>query len=350
MTSSLQNSLLHWFEKTKRPLPWRATYEPYQVWISEIMLQQTQVSTVLPYFERWMHSFPGISDLASADEEKILKLWEGLGYYSRARNLKKAAQKITEAHSGIFPSRYEDILELPGVGPYTAGAIASIAFQQDLPVVDGNVIRVISRLDDFREEVKGNSAYFWNRARELLPPGQARDFNQGLMELGALVCTPQKPKCSLCPLQSLCKGFKAKTVSFLPFKGARNSKIEIKVAVGILEKDGRIFIQKRAGKGLMAGLWEFPGGKMEGTETLEATLIREIREETGLEIQNIRPFMTLKHAYTRFLVDLHCFLAEPLPGSVTLSSASEFQWIEAEKIRTLPFPAANVKIIEKYLS
>lgn len=349
MTFELQNHLLSWFDQHKRPLPWRRTYDPYQVWISEIMLQQTQVATVLPYFERWMQAFPTVEALAVAEEEAVLKLWEGLGYYSRAKNLQKTARMIMEKHHGVFPSKHEDILKLPGVGPYTAGAISSIAFQEDYPVVDGNVIRVLSRLDDFRENVKDHKDYFWKRAGELLMPGKARDFNQALMELGALVCTPKKPACSKCPLNESCKAFQAETVDFLPFKGPIPSKTMIKVAIGILEKDGKIYIQKRAGKGLMAGLWEFPGGKVEDDETLEQALRREIREETGLEIQNVRPFFSLKHAYTRYLVDLHCFLAKPLPGTVTLSSATEYQWVEAKDIKKLPFPAANVKIIDRYL-
>lgn len=346
----IQDALLSWFKTHQRPLPWRRNYDPYQVWISEIMLQQTQVTTALPYFERFIAAVPNVKALAVIPEDHLLKLWEGLGYYSRARNLQKAARIIVEKHRGVFPQDFDQILGLPGVGRYTAGAICSIAFEQDTPVVDGNVMRVLSRIDDFREEIGKNSAYFWMRAKELLPSGQARDFNQGMMELGALVCTPKKPLCEKCPLQRDCKGFAAGSAEALPNKEPSRSKIKVQVAIGILEKDGKIFIQKRQDSGLMAGLWEFPGGKLEKHESLESALRREVLEETGLKLKNIRFFMNLHHAYTRYLVDLHCFLAEPESGEVSLTAASESRWIDPKQLLELPFPAANVKIIEKYLN
>lgn len=345
----LQDALITWFEKEQRALPWRENYDPYQVWISEIMLQQTQVTTVLPYFERFIKTLPTVQDLAAVDEELLLKLWEGLGYYSRARNLKKAAQLIVEKHQGVFPQTHESILGLPGIGRYTAGAICSIAFEQDEALVDGNVIRVLSRLDDYREDSKKNVEHFWSRARELLPKGKARDFNQGLMELGALICTPKKPKCETCPLNKDCKALAAGTVELLPIKGPAPSKIKIQVAVAILERDGKVFVQKRHEKGLMGGLWEFPGGKVEKGESLEAALKRELWEETRFTLKNIRPFVQLQHAYTRYLVELHCFLAEPLESEFSLSAASEARWVNAEELRNIAFPAANVKILEKYL-
>ena len=345
----IQKNLISWFKKEQRALPWRETYDPYQVWISEIMLQQTQVATVLPYFERFMKALPTLSALAEADENTLLKLWEGLGYYSRAHNLQKAARIVLNEHGGVFPDSYEAILTLPGIGPYTAGAICSIAYNQDRPIVDGNIVRVISRLDDFREEVKGNMPYFWKRAEELLPKGDARLFNQGLMELGALVCTPKSPRCSVCPLNEFCKARAIGSAEDLPNKGPSRSKIKVRVAIAILEKDGKIFVQKRRDSGLMAGLWEFPGGKVEKKESFEAALHREVLEETGFQIQNPRFFMNLQHAYTRYVVDLHCYTAEVSDGMLALTAATEARWVKPEELKAMPFPAANVKIIDRYL-
>ncbi len=345
----LQDELLTWFRKEQRDLPWRRTYDPYQVWISEIMLQQTQVTTVLPYFERFIAALPTVKALAEVHEDKLLKLWEGLGYYSRARNLQKAARLVVEKHGGVFPQEYEAILALPGIGRYTAGAISSIVFEQNKPIVDGNVIRVLSRLDDFHEDVRKNVPYFWKRAEELLPHGSARNFNQAMMELGALVCTPKSPKCSACPLKASCKALAAGNVELLPNKGPAQAKVKIQVAIAILEKDGKIFIQKRHQKGLMAGLWEFPGGKVEAGESIEEALSREVLEETGLRMKNLCFFMNLQHAYTRYLVDLHCFLAEPIGEVGALTAATEFRWVRPEELKTMAFPAANVKILEKYL-
>ena len=344
-----QENLLSWFEREQRDLPWRRTYEPYQVWISEIMLQQTQVTTVLPYFDRWMKTLPSVKALAEADEELLLKLWEGLGYYSRVRNLQKAARMIMEKHDGVFPSDFDAILALPGIGRYTAGAISSIAFQQDKPVVDGTVIRVLSRIDNFKEDVRKNASYFWDRAEALIPKGRARDFNQGMMELGALICTPKSPKCAACPVRDHCLALQEGTVELLPNKGPAKPKVKIQVVIVILEKEGKIFVQKRHEKGLMGGLWEFPGGKVEPGETLEAALEREVREETGFGFENLRFFMNLQHAYTRYLVDLNCYLAEPKGDLGALTAASESRWVSAEELKAMAFPAANVKILDRYL-
>lgn len=338
--------LLQWFQGSQRKLPWRQHYTPYEVWISEVMLQQTQVKTMLPYFERWMQELPDPASLAAAEEERVLKLWEGLGYYSRARNLKKAAEIIMSEHGGVFPKEHKAILNLPGIGPYTAGAICSIAYEQDEALVDGNVIRVLARLADYREEVK--TPHFWSAARELLPSGQARDFNQGLMELGALICTPRSPKCETCPLQKHCKARAVGSEEGIPKKKVK-AKTAIQVAVGIIRKPNTntFFIQKRAAKGLMAGLWEFPGGKVEGGESAEQALQREILEEVGVSIQNVRPFMRIKHAYTSFLVDLNCFICDYESGGVELTAATDHKWVTPQEMSDFPFPAANVKLIQR---
>ncbi|MDH5596633.1 MAG: A/G-specific adenine glycosylase [Candidatus Peregrinibacteria bacterium] len=347
----LQEVLLKWFEKNQRPLPWRDKYEPYQVWISEIMLQQTQVKTVLPYFERWMATLPTIKSVAEAKEDQILKLWEGLGYYSRARNIQKAARQIVEEYDGVFPSDYDAILALPGVGKYTAGAIASIAFNQDRPLVDGNVIRVLSRLFLYTKNTRFPEAEkkMWKWAEEILPKGEARLFNQAMMEFGALQCTPASPDCSACPLASVCEARKENMIHLIPDRGPARRVENIKVAIAVIKKEGKVFIQKRPEKGLMGGLWEFPGGKVEKGEGFKAALQRELAEEVGMKVRNIKKIRNIKHAYTSFKVDLHCYEADYESGEVKLGSATDGLWVDPEELTNYPFPAANVRLIADLL-
>ncbi len=351
-----QKQLLDWFAQHQRDLPWRRTYTPYHVWVSEIMLQQTQVKTVLPYFERWVKTLPTIKAVARASEEKILKLWEGLGYYSRARNVHKAAKIIVEKHNGKFPGAIEQIRALPGIGRYTAGAIASIAFSQNEPLVDGNVIRVLSRLTNDSANTRESKVMerYWHTAEQLIPLGRARYFNQAIMEFGALICTPKNPACDRCPIRSVCKASKAGTVENLPNRGKATEKIPIRVAIAVIRhpdvfknpiKPNKFFIQKRRHKGLMGGLWEFPGGKLEPTETPEKALHREIKEEIGITLKSPRPILRIKHAYTKYAVDLHCFLADYKEGKIRLTAAQDHRWVTIDEMKKLAFPAANVKII-----
>lgn len=346
-----QSSLLKWFKAHQRPLPWRKKYEPYHVWISEIMLQQTQVVTVLPYFKEWIKALPDIQSVARAKEDKILKLWEGLGYYSRARNLQKTAKVIVEKFGGKFPKKYEDILSLPGIGKYTAAAIASIAFNQNYPVVDGNVIRVVARLANDRGNTRSQDVLkrMWKRVGELLLHGHARDFNQAMMELGALVCTPKNPDCDICPLQKECLGYKKGTMLSLPNRGEKTKIETIEVVLAVIRKGDRVFIQKRPATGLMAGLWEFPGGKIQHGETPVKALKREIKEEMGITIKNLRPIMKIRHAYTRFKVNLYCFWAEMDKGKIRLSFAQKGEWVRLQDLKKYPFPAADIRLISRFL-
>lgn len=348
----VRKELLKWFEESQRALPWRKKYEPYQVWISEIMLQQTQVKTVLPYFDRWMRELPTIQSVAEAKEDKILKLWEGLGYYSRARNIQKAAKQIMEKHNGEFPSSYEDILALPGVGKYTAGAISSIAFNQDRSVVDGNVIRVLSRFFFYAKNSRTPEAekQMWQWAKEILPKGKARYFNQAMMEFGALQCTSSATDCSPCPLRARCKAYEKDMVDQIPDRGPKKESKNIKVAIAVIKKGDKVFIQKRPAGGLMAGLWEFPGGKVEKGESAIKALHREVVEEVGISIKNVKRIRKIKHAYTSFKVDLYCFEAEHEKGKVQLKSASDGKWVKVSELRNYPFPAANVQLIADILT
>lgn len=347
--ASIRKGLLQWFRLHQRKLPWRRNHLPYEIWISEIMLQQTQVKTVLPYYERWMARFPDMASVAEASEEELLKYWEGMGYYSRVRNIHKTAHIVMTDHGGEFPREHGAILKLPGIGPYTAGAVMSLAFNEDFPLVDGNVERVFARLFDIDSPVKGkeNQKLIWKTARELIPPGKARDFNQALMELGALICLPRTPLCGDCPVSGSCESRRAGIVDQRPVAGKRKSLQPIQVAIGLLLRDGKIFIQKRPPHGLMPHLWEFPGGKILENETPEAALVREFREELDLDICGLDKIALFRHNYTSFKVTLHayfCTLVSPHQEPV-LRTAVDGRWVTPDQLQDYAFPAANRKLI-----
>lgn len=344
----IREKLTSWFKKNQRNLPWRKNYDPYEIWISEIMLQQTQVATVIPYFQRWIKWMPSIEDVAKADEEAILKLWEGLGYYSRIRNIQRTARILYEKNGGRMYNDYEKILKLPGVGKYTAGAIASIAYNQPKPILDGNVIRVLARLQDFRKNTRipANILKFWGQAEDLVPENEARYFNQGMMELGALICKPKNPLCDICPIQEKCRSFDKGNQNSLPNRGEKQVKIPIKVSIAVIKKNGKVFIQKRPSHGLMGGLWEFPGGKVEKGETTRKALDREINEEMGVKLKNVKLIKKIKHGYTKYHVDLNCYKADLGKGEIKLKSATQGRWVKIEDLKKYPFPAANTKLIK----
>jgi len=347
----IQTSLLGWFQKHQRALPWRESHSPYEVWISEIMLQQTQVKTVLPYYLRWMERFPGVLSVASASEEELLKHWEGLGYYSRVRNIHKAARMIMEKHGGEFPKNPEAVRSLPGIGPYTAGAVMSLAFNEPHAIVDGNVERVVARLFNLDKPVKSREgrSFIWKTAREYIPRGKARDFNQAVMELGAMVCLPRKPSCPSCPLTMCCASHQLGLVEKRPVTGPRKVITPLHVSIGLLLKGDRVFIQKRSPHGLMPHLWEFPGGKIEEDESPEAALVREFQEELEVSIHKLDKIGVIRHSYTSFRVTLHAFFCELRHPHEhpAVKSAVKGLWVPREDLNNHAFPAANRKLIEK---
>ncbi len=357
---SFASRLIAWQrEHGRHGLPWQNTTDPYRIWLAEIMLQQTQVRAVVPYYQRFLVAFPDLPALAHAPLERVLELWSGLGYYSRARNLHRASQVVVDEYDGLVPNNRADLLKLPGIGAYTAGAILSLAYGQTAPIVDGNVIRVLARLSNDPANTREPKIIerYWQQAKKLIPLGQARNFNQAMMEFGALVCTPKNPTCESCPVQSVCEAYKKRTIANLPNRGPSAEKIPIRVALAVIrhphsETDpamsNKFFIQKRQQKGLMGGLWEFPGGKVEPGETPEQALHREIREELGITLKNPRSFMKIKHAYTRYTVDLHCFIAEQGTGKIQLTAARNHRWVTLEEMGQLAFPAANVKLIRHF--
>jgi A/G-specific adenine glycosylase len=348
----LQKKLLYWFQENARDLPWRKTYSPYHVWISEIMLQQTQMDRVVNYFTRWMKRLPDIASVAASGEEEILKLWEGLGYYSRALNIIRTARILVEQHNGKLPPEYKSLLVLPGIGKYTAGAIMSIAFNKEYVIIDANIERVFARLFDISEPVKNKNghAFISDKAGELMPQGKAREYNQALMELGALVCLPKNPRCRICPVNDNCLALKENTIDQRPVPDKPSRTVFIEMATGILTYQRKILIQKRKSHGVWANLWEFPGGRLEPGETPELALIREYAEETELQIGRLAKITTVKHSYTIYRVTLHCYFCALTDGGFkpVLHGAQEYRLVKPEELSAFAFPAGHRKLI-RYL-
>lgn len=319
------------------------------------MLQQTQMERATLFFERWLQEFSDIHALALASEDKVLKCWEGLGYYSRARNILKCARIIVRDHKGVIPSDPKSLQLLPGIGPYTAGAIASIAYNLTTPLVDANIGRVFARLFDIDIPLSRAGKLLWQKAEELVPEGQARSFNQGLMELGALICTPKNPGCEQCPLQPFCIAHRDELIPERPIlqKGKAISTIEM--ATGVLthpQGNGQFFIQQRLADDVWGSLWEFPGGRLKTEEEPEQAVIREFFEETGFTVQIDRKITTTIHHYTRYKVILHCFLCSldipesgELPDPI-LYAAQEYHWVSFSELSDFAFPAGHRKLID----
>ncbi len=347
----LVDQLLDWFASHQRDLPWRRDRDPYRVWVSEVMLQQTRVDTVVPYFERFMGRFPTVEALADADLDDVLKTWEGLGYYRRARNLKAGAEQIVRdggaAHrSARLPEDYEGLRTLPGIGRYTAGAILSVAHGRPYPVVDGNVRRVLSRLWAVAERSAGVDAWLWATAEALLPAATPGPFNEAMMELGATVCTPRQPRCGRCPVAEHCDGLRTGDPTAFPGRAARRAIPHKDVTAGVIRRGRRILITRRRADAMLGGLWEFPGGKVEPGETLEQCLTREIDEELGIRIRIERPLVAVKHAYSHFRITLHTFLCRHSGGRVQDLGCDEHRWVELHQLRDFAFPKADRVVLE----
>ncbi len=349
---TVHHRLLSWFAKNNRDLPWRRNRTPYRVWISEIMLQQTQVQQVLPYYRRFLKEFPTIKKLATAPLDQVLKVWEGMGYYARARNLHKAAKIIVQQHRGRFPQEYESIRRLPGFGPYTTAAVLSIAFNQPYAVVDGNVLRVLSRLYAYDKDIRSATGKkeLQVKADLLLSKRYPGLFNEAMMELGALICTPAAPLCDRCPLFCFCLACKQGKQHLYPVRISKKKRPHYQIAAAIIWHEGKILIARRPEQGLLGGLWEFPGGKVEPGETLEQAVVREVVEELGVAIRVRELFMRVNHAYTHFTITLHAFHCDWLSGTPQTLGCTDWQWIKPAQLQNFAFPRANAKIIEKLLA
>ncbi|MBT9314175.1 A/G-specific adenine glycosylase [Leptothoe spongobia TAU-MAC 1115] len=343
----LRQALLAWYGEQGRDLPWRRSRDPYAIWISEIMLQQTQVKTVLPYYQRWLEIFPTVEQLAKAEQQSVLKAWEGLGYYARARNLHKTAQLIVEQHDGVFPTGFEDAIALPGIGRTTAGGILSAAYNLPLAILDGNVKRVLARLVALPKPPAKAMNELWQLSEQILDPQQPRDFNQAIMDLGATLCTRHRPSCLLCPWQDYCTAYRQNLQSELPMSEAKAPVPHKQIGVAVIyDNSGRILIDRRKQEGLLGGLWEFPGGKIEPDETVEDCVKREIKEELGIEIVVNDRLITVNHAYSHFKVTLNVFNCTHISGEPQTIECDEVKWVTLDEIDSYPFPKANGQIID----
>lgn len=345
----LSRSLLQWYQDSGRDLPWRKTRDPYKIWISEIMLQQTQVKTVLPYFDRWLTLFPTLERLAEAPLQSVLKAWEGLGYYARARNIHKAAMLVVETFSGQFPDTLENVMSLPGIGRTTAGGILSSAFNLPLPILDGNVKRVLSRLINLTVPPDRDLATLWLISEALVPPNQARDFNQAFMDLGATVCIPKVPNCVVCPWDRFCKSYNLGVQNQRPMTEPKAPIPHKIIGVAVIwntNQNNTILIDRRKPEGLLGGMWEFPGGKVEPGETIPECIEREIQEELGIKIAVDEFLMTIDHAYSHFKVTLNVYHCRHLSGIPQTIECDEIKWVTLSQLNEYPFPTANLKIIQ----
>lgn len=342
------DSLLKWYHAGKRDLPWRSTNDPYKIWISEVMLQQTRVDTVISYYYRFTEAFPTVYDLASADRQKVLKLWEGLGYYSRARNLHDAAKAVVSEYNGVIPDTYKEINQLKGIGPYTSAAILSIAFQKKFAVVDGNVIRVITRYLGIEEDIRKASTKNLVRqyADEIIPEQQPGDFNQAIMELGATVCRPANPDCTICPISKNCIASNSIKTELIPYKSPAKKVPHHHIVVGlIVGDDSRLLVSLRPEHKMLGGLWEFPGGKQEKGESLMEALQRELLEELDVKVTVSDKFKVLKHAYSHFKITLHAFWCRIDEGVPKPNSSAALRWVTVDEMDYMPFPAANKRVL-----
>jgi len=335
--SKLAELILNWYAINSRELPWRGQRDPYAIWVSEIMLQQTRVETVIPYYEKWMQIFPGVSYLANAAESEVLSVWEGLGYYSRARNLRISAQKIMEAHGGKLPENFKDLVKLPGIGRYTAGAIASIAFNKDISVMDGNIRRVIARFFDINDVVNSPAGekVIWDLLEKELPKGKAGDFNQALMDLGATICTPQSPDCPNCPLLGRCLARSKGVEEQRPILKNKPIQPEYTSICGIIHKNDDFLLSHRPSRGLLGGLWEFPNERISSqVDEHEKQLIQLLSDQYGIEVNIIEKQAIIKHAYTHFRVILHAYNCEWVTDVADLPGACS--WVSRNDLLNYP--------------
>ncbi len=344
--------LLNWYGTHKRDLPWRRMQtDPYAVWVSEIMLQQTQVRTVIPYFERWMERFPTVEALANAETEEMLRVWAGLGYYARARNLQRAAQIVLKKHGGRIPSEVSALSDLPGVGRYTVGAIRSIAFNQPAPIVDANVARVLSRVYALDGDPKSaaNQSRLWSLSEELIPKGNARDFNQSLMEMGALVCTTADPSCERCPILRFCTAGKSHDPTAWPqIPPGRRTVREVHSSAVVL-RGGDVLITRRPPHGLWGGLWELPRRVCEPGETPAACAARAAREVAGVIGQPAESVGQVKHNVTHHSITLHGVRLVDTAGEPMPIDCAEVRWVALDRASNLPLAAPQNQLLKRII-
>ena len=346
--TDIAKRILNWYDHHQRDLPWRHTRNPYFIWVSEIMLQQTRVDTVIPYYQRFISMFPTLESLAQSPLQEVLKVWENLGYYSRARHLHSAAKLVVHKMGGVIPRTENELLDLPGVGRYTASALLSFAFGKKLAAVDANVRRVICRIFAIMEpidraEVQSN---IHEIATAMLPRKEVSRFNQGIMDFGATLCTPRKPECGSCPLRDLCLALKKGCPSDLPVRNRRKPIPHIQMTAGIIQdRQGRLLVVRRPVHGLLGGLWKFPGGEKRDGDGLEDALRESIKTELGIRVEVSEILASAKHAYSHFRITLFALACALKQGRPKALLCSGWQWIEPERLVELPFSRVERKII-----
>ncbi|MDR5658789.1 A/G-specific adenine glycosylase [Serpentinicella sp. ANB-PHB4] len=342
----IQKNLVEWFRKNQRVLPWRQTKNPYYIWISEIMLQQTKVDTVIDYYNYFITKFPTVEDLAQAKEEDVLKVWEGLGYYSRPKNMMKAARVVKETYDGQMPKSYKGLISLPGIGPYTAGAVASIAYNIAVPAIDGNVLRVFSRLFNISEDITLNNTKknFEIIGQDVVPVNSPGDFNQGLMELGALICVPRKPRCTECPLTTQCKAYALNIQTVLPVKTKKKKQKVQPVEVGLVTHEDKILITKRPTTGLLSDLWALP--IVETDQNLEAgiSIGSELEHIFNLKVIKARPILQDKHVFTHIKWEMTLFQVD-IEKRIEVDYP-KMKWVTKEALEEYPLPTAVRKLLK----
>jgi A/G-specific adenine glycosylase len=348
---TIQRSLLRWFQHARRPLPWRGDRDPYRIWVSEIMLQQTQVATVIPYFERFLKAFPTVADLANADEQEVLRHWEGLGYYRRAHNLQRACRQVVREHGGAIPDAPEALLQLPGVGRYTMGAILSQAFERRVPIVEANSRRVLCRLFGRAGDPEQGSLrhWLWQMAEALLPARRVGDFNQALMELGALVCTPAAPRCQACPLAELCEARRLGMQEEIPDTAAPPATQFIDEAAVVVRRGETVCLVQRPDHGRWARMWEFPHAPLEREEAHERAIARFLPELTALRIKLGAELTTLRHSVTHHRIRLVCFEARYLSGRFRSQFYEQARWIKPSALGIFPVSAPQRRLAQMLL-
>ncbi|MDA0709743.1 MAG: A/G-specific adenine glycosylase [bacterium] len=341
-------ALLSWYRANKRDMPWRQTRDPYHILLSEFMLQQTQVDTVIPYYHRFLELFPTVHDLAGANQDRVLKAWEGLGYYARARNLHRAAKAISEEYGGAVPDRYEVLKTLPGFGPYTTAAVLSIAFGKDHAVLDGNVIRVLTRLFNIADDVTRASVKkaLWAKAESLLPKGLAGDYNQAIMELGAVLCTPRNPVCKSCPLAQSCQAHRAGIQESLPVKAAKKARPHHTLGAAIVWRKNKVLITQRPQEGLLGGMWEFPAATQKAPESLQETCLRGALETVGIRVQILNRFRSVEHAFTHFSITLHAFQCRHVKNKTQALSCDNFAWVSLPELSDYALSRTSRKLAD----
>ena len=336
------NELINWFNKNKRKLPWRNTKDPYKIWISEVMLQQTKVETVIPYYIKWIIKFPTIEDVAKSQTDLLLKYWEGLGYYRRCINFQKSCQILFHEKNAKVPRNLDEFLKLPGVGLYTASAVLSIAYNYPIPLIDGNVNRVVSRVLALNNVIKGNKNSFIIFLNKIISKKNPGTFNEALMELGSQICKNINPLCFDCPINSFCKSKMMGVQKKFPKKIKAKSVPLIKVVTALIWKNEKFYIQKRLNKNHLSNLWEFPGGKVKNNENLKNALKRKVFEELGVNIIIKKKIKKIRHNYSSFSIELTLFNC--IIDGIIKNDFHEYKWIKPSEINSFAFPKVNIKL------